>query len=157
MPVWLPTLAGDLSLLQNIALSIFHRRIDVTLVTVRCDKVLWHVFPYVGLPKEEKTRGFKLLAFSFPCNGRAIPFWFVVFVIPFPKGRSRNPVHLAVFSQVEDLWGGKLLVLDREFSYSWFLSQLKEAGTHFTLCLNTNRYPTFTEVDGRKRRLPLSP
>ncbi len=115
--------------------------------------------PYVGILKDGKTRGFQLLVFSFPYKGRAIPFWFVVFSSrTISQGESsRNLVHFAAFSQVKELLGGRPLVLDREFSYGWLLSQLKEAEIHFVVRLNTARHPTFTDVDGQKKRLSLAP
>ena len=115
--------------------------------------------PYVGRLKDGKTRGFQLLVFSFPYKGRAIPFWFVVFSSRTisQEESSRNLVHLGAFLQVKELLGERPLVLDREFSYSWLLSRLKEAGIHFVVRLNTARHPTFTDKEGQKRRLSLAP
>ena len=66
-------------------------------------------------------------------------------------------MHLEAFFQVKELLGERPLVLDREFSYSWLLSQLKEVGIHFVVRLNTARHPTFTDKEGQKRRLSLAP
>ncbi len=59
--------------------------------------------------------------------------------------------------QVKELLGERPLVLDREFSYGWLLSRLKEAGIHFVVRLNTAKHPTFTDKEGQKRRLSLAP
>ncbi len=45
--------------------------------------------------------------------------------------------------------------MDREFSYSWLLGNLKEAGIHFVVRLNTARNPTLTDKEGRKITLSL--
>ena len=97
--------------------------------------------PYVGRLKDGKTRGFQLLVFSFPYKGRAIPFWFVVFSSRTisREETSRNLVHLGAFFQLKELLGERPLVMDREFSYSWLLSQLKEVGIHFVVCLKAAR------------------
>ena len=70
---------------------------------------------------------------------------------------SRNLVHLGAFFQLKELLGERPLVLDREFSYSWLLSRLKEAGIHFVVRLNTARHPTFTDKEGRRKHLSLAP
>jgi len=41
--------------------------------------------------------------------------------------------------------------MDREFSCGWPLSQLKEAGIHFVLRLNTAGHPTFTGNECRRK------
>ena len=114
--------------------------------------------PYVGTLKDGKTKGFQLLVFSSPYKGRAIPFWFVVFSSRTisQEESSRNLVHLKAFLQVKDLLGERPLVLDREFSYGRLLSQLKGAGIHFVVRLNTARHPSFTDKEGQKRRLSLA-
>ena len=83
--------------------------------------------PYVGRLKDGKTRGFHLLVFSFPYKGRAIPFWFVVFSSRTisREETSRNLVHLGAFFQLKELLGERPLVLDREFSYSWLMSEAR--------------------------------
>ena len=55
--------------------------------------------PCVGTLKDGKTRGFQLLVFSFPYQGRAIPFRFVVFSSRSisREETSRNLVHLKAF------------------------------------------------------------
>ena len=115
--------------------------------------------PYVGRLKDGKTRGFQLLVFSFPYKGRAIPFWFLVFSSRTisREETSRNLVHLKAFVQVKELLGERPLVMDREFSYGWLLSQLKGAGIHFVVRLNTARHPTFTDKEGRRKQLSLAP
>ncbi|MCD6541067.1 hypothetical protein J7K76_04440, partial [Candidatus Bipolaricaulota bacterium] len=97
--------------------------------------------PYVGRLKDGKTRGFQLLVFSFPYKGRAIPFWFVVFSSRTISREEtfRNLVHLGAFFQLKELLGERPLVMDREFSYSWLLSQLKEVGIHFVVRLKAAR------------------
>ena len=59
--------------------------------------------------------------------------------------------------QLKELLGERPLVMDREFSYSWLLSQLKEVGIHFIVRLNTARHPTFTDKEGRRKHLSLAP
>ena len=83
--------------------------------------------PYVGRLKDGKTRGFQLLVFSFPYKGRAIPFWFVVFSSRTisREETARNLVHLGAFFQLKELLGERPLVLDREFSYSWLMSEAR--------------------------------
>jgi len=65
-------------------------------------------------------------------------------------------LHLKAFLQVKDLLGERPLVMDREFGCGWLLSQLKEARIHFVVRLKAARHPTFTDKDGRKRRLSLA-
>ena len=78
---------------------------------------------------------------SSPSPERAIPFWFVVFSFRTisQEETSRNLLHLKAFLQVKDLLGERPLVLDREFSYGRLLSQLKGAGIHFVVRLNSRR------------------
>ena len=117
-------------------------------------------------PKEPPTwapsrteRGFQLLVFSFPYKGRAIPFWFLVFSSRTisQEESSRNLVHLGAFLQVKELLGERPLVMDREFSYGWLLSWLKEVGIHFVVRLNTAKHPTFTDKEGRRKHLSPAP
>gem|GEM_PF-3664674 len=66
-------------------------------------------------------------------------------------------MHLEAFFQVKELLGERPLVLDREFSYSWLLSQLKEVGIHFVVRLKAAKHPTFTDKEDRRKHLSLAP
>ena len=47
--------------------------------------------------------------------------------------------------------------MNREFGYGWFHSRVKGAGIHFVARLNIARHPTFTDKEGRRKRLSLAP
>ena len=47
--------------------------------------------------------------------------------------------------------------MNREFGYRWFHSRVKGAGIHFVARLNIARHPTFTDKEGRRKRLSLAP
>jgi hypothetical protein len=74
---------------------------------------------YVGKVWEGKKLGFWMLILASPYKGRAIPFNFVTYSSKTIKDKlsSRNLEHIKVISELKELLGDKVLVLDREFSW----------------------------------------
>jgi hypothetical protein len=111
---------------------------------------------YVGVLKDGKTRGFWLLLLGTPYRGRALPFGFVCYSSRtlHEKPSSRNLEHRRCLRQVKELIGGKILVLDREFSYELLMQALVEEGIAFVIRLNLGRKQPIL-LDDEDRRVKL--
>ena len=111
---------------------------------------------YVGKLKDKKL-GFQILVLATPYRGRAIPFNFVSYSSKTIRSKmsSRNKEHMKAISELKELLGDKVLVLDREFSYELFFSELAEAGIQFVIRLNDELSPTITNSEGEKISLSV--
>lgn len=98
---------------------------------------------YVGRLKDGKTRGFDVLALCTPKRGRALPFAFVTYSSATlnQECTSRNREHQRALAQVKALIGDLPLLLDREWSYGEWLSELVEAGIRFVIRLKVGNPP----------------
>jgi hypothetical protein len=111
---------------------------------------------YVGVLKDGKTRGFWMLLLGTPYRGRALPFGFVCYSSRTleEEASSRNLEHRRCLRQVKELIGGKILVLDREFSYEVLMQALVEEGIAFVIRLNLGRQQPIL-LDDEDRRVKL--
>lgn len=112
--------------------------------------------PYVGRISDGKTRGFWALLLATPFRGRALPFGFVCYSSRTleTEASSRNLEHRRCLRQVKELIGGKILVLDREFSYEVLMQALVEEQIAFVIRLNLGRHQP-TLLDDEERRVKL--
>jgi hypothetical protein len=92
---------------------------------------------YVGGLKD-KRKGFLLLNLATPYNGRAIPFWSMIFSSKTLSDdlTSRNLEYENSFRQVKGLIGDRPLVFDRELSSEGFLKFLLDEKINFIIRLN---------------------
>jgi len=109
---------------------------------------------YVGKLQGD-VRGYWILLLATPHRGRAIPFSFVTYSSSTINSEcsSRNMKHIKSISEVKELIGDKVLILDREFSYEGFLSELVEAGISFVICLNKKNGVRITDQEGNRLSL----
>lgn len=115
--------------------------------------------PYVGRIQEGKTRGFWMLLLATPFRGRALPFGFVCYSSRTleTEASSRNLEHRRCLRQVKELIGGKILVLDREFSYEALMQALAEEEIDFVIRLNLGRHqPTLLDDEDRRVKLHVT-
>ena len=111
---------------------------------------------YVGKLKD-KTPGFQVLCLATPYRGRAMPFSFITYSSKTigSEMRSRNMEHSKAIGELKELLGGKILVLDKEFSYEGLLAELVESGIQFVIRLNEGIKPTIRNEDGDKVSLTV--
>lgn len=114
----------------------------------------------VGIPKDQKTKGFWLLLLATPFRGRAIPCGFITSSSKTiaESGDSRNLNHFRAFERLKNRLGERPLVLDREFSYLELLLHLVAARIHFVIRLNLGSHPPkFLDAEGRGVVRSVSP
>jgi len=111
---------------------------------------------YVGKLKDKKP-GFQILVLATPYRGRAIPFSFITYSSKTIGSEisSRNKEHSRAIGELKDLLGDKILILDREFSYEWFLEELVEAGIHFIIRLKSGNNPTILNDENDRISLTI--
>lgn len=114
---------------------------------------------YVGTLKDKKTKGFWLLLLATPYRGRAIPFHFITYSSRTiaAEESSRNLEHRRALSRLRHFIGDKPLVLDREFSYGEFLTDLIREKINFVIRLNVGSSVVFTDEEGKRVSLDIAP
>jgi len=111
---------------------------------------------YVGKLKSKKL-GFQVMILSNPYRGRAIPFSFITYSSKTIGDQlsSRNMEHGKAIGELKKLLGGKILVMDREFSYEGMFEEAVVAGIHFVIRLNVGNKPTILNETGGKVSLTV--
>ena len=71
-----------------------------------------------------------------PYRGRAIPFSFITYSSKTIGAQmsSRNIEHIKSIADLKELLGGKILVLDREFSYEAMFAEIAETDMRYAIC-----------------------
>ena len=64
---------------------------------------------------------------------------------------------MKVISELKELLGDKVLVLDREFSYEWLFENMLIEGIKFVIRLNVGNNPTVLNENGEKISLTINP
>jgi hypothetical protein len=70
---------------------------------------------------------------------------------------SRNLEHIKAISELKELLGDKVLILDREFSYELLFENMLIEGIKFVIRLNVGNNPTITNENGDKISLTINP
>ena len=114
---------------------------------------------YVGEVGKDKKLGFWMLTLASPYKGRAIPFNFITYSSKTINDElsSRNLEHLKVISELKELLGDKVLVLDREFSYEWLFENMLIEGVKFVIRLKVGNNPTVLNENGDKISFTINP
>ena len=111
---------------------------------------------YVGKLKSKKL-GFIIMFLATPYRGRAIPFSFITYSSKTINAEmsSRNMKHIKCISELKELLGDKILVLDREFSYELMFEEIAQSDIEFAIRLNTGNKPTLRDEEGNKISLTV--
>ena len=111
---------------------------------------------YVGKLKNKKL-GFTILFLATPYRGRAIPFSFTTYSSKTINSElsSRNMKHIKSISDLKELLGDKILVLDREFSYELLFAEIAESDIQYAIRLNVGIKPTILDEEGNRISLTL--
>jgi hypothetical protein len=111
---------------------------------------------YVGKLKNKKL-GFTIMFLSTPYRGRAISFSFISYSSKTINAElsSRNMKHIKCISELKELLGDKILVLDREFSYELMFSEMAESEIKYVVRLKAGNNPTILDEDGNRISLTV--
>jgi hypothetical protein len=92
-----------------------------------------------------------------PYRGRAIPFSFITYSSKTIGSQmsSRNIEHIKSISDLKELLGDKILVLDREFSYEAMFAEIAETDMQYAIRLKTGNNPTILNEEGEKISLTI--
>jgi hypothetical protein len=111
---------------------------------------------YVGKLKNKKL-GFTTTFLATPYRGRAIPFSFISYSSKTINSEmsSRNMKHIKSISELKELLGDKILVMDREFSYELLFEEMTESDIQYVIRLNIGTNPTIRDEEGNRISLTV--